>query len=433
MAYDPKSYLDKALKEGFTPFYSQPASLETGEAPQYQGDRATFGDIIVRPTTELTGQTEQDIGTARQTGYAVDSPLTGKYQGWTRSDVYDNDGKFVTTSYTPPDTDKYGLKGLAQLGMMAASFGGLGPLAKALSQGIGALQSKNPMALLSAATGVTGTNFVPSAVSDVMKYAGQANQVGKALKGDMGSIFNLITGAASGKMSLPKGFAGNVDLSASDAIEGLFEPGGEGYVDPTAGNLPSWALDPYKDDATARFTPGSDEVYEDIESLLARYENQGFADTSSGDLNQSIEVTGRRDDMSIDPWLQPFVDDQRMFTVTEGEPQTIEVTGKRPVNTPEGVIIPDWDINPEPVIKAGESSSATKTGSTGGTKAGGTGGTKSGGSKDTKDSGSGLDLGPLLGIMGALANQQQPMRTASPNVARIDTESPFGLMYGLRG
>lgn len=443
MAYDPKSYLDKALKEGFTPFYSQPASLETGEAPQYQGDMATFGDIIVRPTTELTGQTEQDIGTARQTGYAVDSPLTGKYQGWTRSDVYDNDGKFVTTAYTPPDKDKYGLKGLAQIGMMAASFGGLGPLAKALSQGIGALQSKNPMALLSAATGVTGTNFVPSAVSDVMKYAGQANQVGKALKGDMGSIFNLITGAASGNMSLPKGLAGNVDLSASDAIEGLFEPGGEGYVDPTAGELPSWALDPYKDE-TPTFKLPTDEDYEELESIWLRYPEQKELVTepktsmSPQEMSRFLEAN-IDDPVIVDGLMQEYFPDlyRQSINVTGTLPNQESITAPRSIRDIGTVttISPDEALEgttiEEPDLSVGlPSVPATKTG---GTKAGGTGGTKSGGSKDTKDSGSGLDLGPLFGIMGALANQQQPMRTASPNVARIDTESPFGLMYGLRG
>ena len=251
-----------------------------------------------------------------------------------------------------------------------------------------------------------------------------------------------------------KGFAGNVDLSASDAIEGFTDPGGEGYAEMLEGstirepdlsaNLPSVG----GGSASMQDTTGAfGDWYQ--EGAIPSYSGVPEWDDAldiilqegklPGDSGQTIEVTGRRDDMSIDPWLQPFVDEPRMFTVTEGEPQTIEVTGRRPVNTSEGVIIPDWDINPEPVIKAGGSSAATKTGSTGSTggtgstKAGGTGGKKSGGSKDTKDSGSGLDLGALFGIMGALANQQQPMRTASPNVARIDTESPFGLMYGLRG
>ena len=236
MAYDPKSFLDRALKEGFESVYSQPASAETGEAPQYQGDVATFGDVQVRPLSEPvyegTGDAAYQVGST-PSGHMVSVPLTGKYEGYFRNDIYDNDGNFIKTTISEPDNDKYGIKALAQLGLTAASFGGLGPLASTLAKGYSAIQSKNPLALLTAATGMPGAENVlptmPTAINDVLKYAGQASDIAKAVKGDPSAIFKTIVGAAKSG-DLPKGLIGDVDLSGADAIEGFFAPGGEGYV-----------------------------------------------------------------------------------------------------------------------------------------------------------------------------------------------------------
>jgi len=269
MAYDPKSFLDQALKTGFESIYSQPASAETGEAPQYQGDVATFGNVQVRPLSEFVGGNEQDMGTSVPAGHMVSTPLTGQYAGYFRNDIYDNEGNFVRTTYTEPDNDKYGLKGLAQLGLTAASLGGFGPVASTLAKGIGAIQSKNPLALLSAVTGLPGADKIlptmPSAVSDVLKYAGQAKDVSQALKGDPSAIFRTIVGAGKAGV-LPKGVTGDIDLSGNDAIEGFFDEGGEGYVDPNAGNLPDWALDPYKTETK----PG--EYYAGLDKIIDEWD-----------------------------------------------------------------------------------------------------------------------------------------------------------------
>lgn len=307
-----------------------------------------------------------------------------------------------------------------------------------------AAKSKDPMQLLNALSQTKEFGGeIPKDLKTIGGYIGKAGQVSRAIKGDPSAILGLATGAASGKMSLPKGFAGNVDMSASDAIEGFFGPGGEGYVDPTAGNLPSWALDPYKDE-TPTFKLPTDEDYEELESIWLRYpEQKDFVTepkTSMSPYEMSRFLEANIDDpVIIDGLMQEYFPDLYR--------QSINVTGtlpdQEPITVPRSIrdigtvttISPDEVLEgttiEEPDLSVGlPGVPATKTG---GTKAGGTGGTKAGGSKDTKDSGSGLDLGPLLGIMGALANQQQPMRTASPNVARINTESPFGLMYGLRG
>ena len=247
-----------------------------------------------------------------------------------------------------------------------------------------------------------------------------------------------------------KGFAGNVDLSASDAIEGFTDPGGEGYVDPTAGNLPSWALDPYGTSSDAYYgSDPSQEKYADEDRLLGKYPAPPQIDepkTSMSPQEMSRFLEANIDDpVIVDGLMQEYFPDlyRQSINVTGTLPNQEPITAPRSIRDIGTVttISPDEVLEgttiEEPDLSVGlPSVSATKTGSTGstgGSKAGGTGGTKSGGSKDTKDSGSGLDLGALFGIMGALANQQQPMRTASPNVARIDTESPFGLMYGLRG
>jgi len=244
---------------------------------------------------------------------------------------------------------------------------------------------------------------------------------------------------------------------AGEIPSGMFDTN-EGGSGDDYGDLPSWALDPYKTVTNPGAMP-SDDVIEDIENLLLRYENQGFADLSSDAVDQVLEITGRRDNMDIDPWLQPFVDTERRINVTEGEPQTIEVTGKR-VN-PEGVIIPDWDvlspavdplksirdigsvtkINPDEKLEgtetkemdlvAGLTSDKVETKKTDTKTTTPVTGTKT---TTPVTPGSGLDLSALFAMMGAMANQQQPTRTATgTSLARGTPESPFGLMYKLRG
>jgi len=457
MAYDPKSFRDQALKTGFQSVYSQPASAETGEAPQYQGDVATFGNVQVRPLTEFVGQSEQDIGTSVPTGHMVSVPLTGEYEGYFRNDIYDNDGNFVKTTVSEPDTDKYGLKGLAQLGLTAASLGGFGPVASTLAKGIGAIQSKNPLALLSAATGLPGVDKIlptmPSAVSDVLKYAGQAKDVSQALKGDPGAIFRTIVGAGKAG-ALPKGVTGDIDLSGNDAIPGLFDAGGEG--DPNAGNLPDWALDPYKDDTTtATFKLPSDEDYEELESILLRYPEQQ---------EPAAELKTSMPPQEMARFLEANIDDPGTIDTLMQEyfpelyRQSIDVTGTLPK---KDVIIPDWDILPdaitaprsirdvgnvtkvspdeklegteikEPDLVTGLTPTKVDT-----TKTDTKTTTKTDMKTDTKPATpkSGMDLSALFALLGAMGGQGQDRQTpAQVNVARGTPESPYGLMYDLRG
>lgn len=262
MAYDPKAFLTRALKEGFQPEYSGPQTSE--DAPVYHGELATIDGVQVRPMT--IGGTEE----APEYGHVVSSPLTGKYEGYFRNDIYDANGNFLRTTLTEPGTS--GLTDLAKFAVNAATFGGFGPAVTAAARGISALQSKNAPALLSAISGLPGVPSVPSGISDILKYAGQAKELKKAIEGDPSAIFRTIVGASKAGV-LGKGFTGDLDLTGSDAIEGFFEPGGEGYAEPDAGELPAWALDPYKDDALT-FTLPSEDDYEELERILAQHPEQ---------------------------------------------------------------------------------------------------------------------------------------------------------------
>jgi hypothetical protein len=139
MAYDPKSFLDQALKTGFQPVYGGPQSSEDTNLV-YQGDVATFGNVQVRPVSDYVGSDDQF--TAVPSGYMVSVPLTGEYEGYHRNDSYDNDGNFLRTTISEPP-ESFGTA-LANFALTAASFGGFGPIVTAAvnaHKGIQALKS----------------------------------------------------------------------------------------------------------------------------------------------------------------------------------------------------------------------------------------------------------------------------------------------------
>lgn len=412
MAYDPKSFLTRALKEGFQPEYSGPQTSE--DAPVYHGELATIDGVQVRPMT--IGGTEE----APEYGHVVSSPLTGKYEGYFRNDIYDANGNFLRTTLTEPGTS--GLTDLAKFALNAATFGGFGPTVTAAARGIGALQTKNVPALLSAISGLPGVPSVPSGVSDILKYAGQAKELSKAVKGDPSAIFKTIVGAAQAG-GLGKGFAGELDLTGSDAIEGFFEPGGEGYAEPDAGELPAWALDPYKDDALT-FTLPSEDDYEELERILAQYPEQQIPEvepkTSMSPVEMSQFLEANIDDPgTIETLMQDYF--------PELYRQTITTTGTLPKN--DVVEVPDrtpgspTDTTPGTVLPDDDRTSGTAP--EGGTKT--TGGTKTASKPAGKQ---GLDLDALAFLLGAM--NQRPEKEEEYRVANIQ---PLGyeLMYGLRG
>jgi hypothetical protein len=192
------------------------------------------------------------------------------------------------------------LNELANTASQAVGGDMLGKIASGAVQGagrsaIGAAISGNSIAdaLLSGAVGgatgagtdilVKGTNStlgeylkdVPAPIRSAVTSAATAGLLGK----DPGkAAINALIGNLMKEVS-PTGGKKLADVTGADAIEGFFAPGGEGYYEE-----PSFFPEFEQPLLTAEppapapsFTPPSDEVYEDIESLLARYEDQGYA------------------------------------------------------------------------------------------------------------------------------------------------------------
>jgi hypothetical protein len=532
MAYNPKSYLDQALKTGFETTYTNPVSPDYDEVRK-DDIRATFGNVTVRPTFEPvyegTGDAQYQSGST-PSGHVVSVPLTGKYEGYFRNDIYDNDGNFVNTTLSEPDNDKYGLKSLAQLGLMAASMGGLGPVAQGLSsayKGIQAaksgdwlsaaasilpnvglipgvdkgladtlktaggyaktasalekaIESKDVLGLLGAASDIPGVPKVPSDITDVLKGVGQANRIREAIRSENPSaIFNEIGGASKAGGGPGKGFFPDVGgggyETPGEIQEGFFDVGGEGYMEPEgedadsyirslmnfesglpqdmstgAGNLPDWALDPDRPNIDVNAPTTADDWYQ--EGATPTYSGVPEWDDAldivlqtgkvPGEAGQTITTTAQKDNLDIDPWLQPFVDtDPRVFTVTEGEPQTITVTGTLPKND---VIIPDWDILPD-IMEVPDPTPGTPTDTTpqppkpddDRTVAPGPAPTPAPGPAPTPaptpapGTAPGMDLSALFAFLGAMGGQQPSQAPAPLQTARINAKSPYGLMYGL--
>lgn len=394
MAYDPKSYLDQALKTGFQSVYSQPSSLETGEAPQYQGDVATFGNVQVRPLSEAvyegTGDAAYQVGTT-PAGHMVSVPLTGKYEGYFRNDIYDTSGNFLRTTLTEPNKDPYGLRDLAQMGLMAASFGALGPLGKLASQGISgisALQSGDPLRILGAVANVPGVDSaIPAELKSLAGYASKAGSLKSALEGDPSAIFRELVNLD--KSGVP--FSKLADITGEDAIEGFFAPGGEGYDAPP---IPPMELN--------QFLEANVEDPATVEALMRQYYPDLFP------LDQSITVTGTR----ATPPANSIRDIGNVTRVSPDEKLDIPdisvpdlaagltpVKGGAPKPKLPGVKLPTPGTRPTtPGAKSGTGSDAL-----------------------------------LAALFGAMGSQEQDRQPAMPNVARGTPESPFGLMYDLRG
>jgi hypothetical protein len=397
MAYDPKSFLDQALKTGFQSIVAGPSG-EGDPGGQVLDTVAEFSGVQVRPL--VYGGTED----APENGYMVSAPLSGKYEGYHRNDIYDNNGKFVRTAISEPQKTS-GLTDLAKFAVNAASFGGFGPISTAAANaykginaaksgdwlsaaasilpGVGvipgvdkgladtlktvggyaktgstlqkAIENKDILGLLESTSGIPGAPKVPTELTDVLKGVGQANKLREAINsGNPEALFREVVGFS--KTGVP--FSKLADVTGEDAIEGFFDRGGEGYYEGTI--IPDWDILP---EARTTFTPGSDDVYEDIESLLARYENQGFADTPSGATDQSIDITGEREGTIIPDWdILPDV-----VTTPRSIRDIGNVTKIAPGEKLEGTEIkePDLAAGLKPAVTGGTKPGATKPASSG--------------------------------------------------------------------
>ena len=131
-------------------------------------------------------------------------------------------------------------------------------------------------------------------LNDVLKGVGTAQALGS---GDYNKVFKALTGAAKDSGSLKSSLAG-FEANPDDFTEGYFQPGGEGYIEPGAGDMTVReepenidallrALSPYAtDDGTSIFKQPED--IPEMETVAKR--PKSFADIlGTPDILQSVE------------------------------------------------------------------------------------------------------------------------------------------------
>ena len=175
-------------------------ALRAGFGPSMDGNpaMARVGQYEVNPYFELTGQTEQDPGTARQMGYTISDPLGGTTY---RSDVVDMAGNLQRSNVHDAGADKYGLGDMAKLAAFAVGANALGSAMgqPSMFSGGGLLGGGGTGSLTSGVTPGSVAAFeagLPSA-------AGGAAAAGGVAGGAAG-------GAAGGLSSLAGGMSGKV-------------------------------------------------------------------------------------------------------------------------------------------------------------------------------------------------------------------------------
>jgi hypothetical protein len=177
-------------------------ALRAGFGPSMGGNpaMARVGQYEVNPYFELTGQTEQDPGTARQMGYTISDPLGGTTY---RSDVVDMAGNLQRSNVHDAGADKYGLGDMAKLAAFAVGANALGSAMgqPSMFSGGGLLGGGGTGSLTSGVTPGSVAAFeagLPSA-------AGGAAAAGGVAGGAAGGA-----GAAGGLSSLAGGMSGKV-------------------------------------------------------------------------------------------------------------------------------------------------------------------------------------------------------------------------------
>jgi hypothetical protein len=286
---------------------------------------------------------------------------------------------------------------LANLGRTASqAVGGdmLGKIASGAVQGagrsaIGAAMTGDSIvdALLSGAAGgatsagtdilVKGTNStlndylkdVPAPVRNAVTSAATAGLLGKDIEK---AAINSLVGSLMKELPSSTGGKKLADVTGADAIEGFFAPGGEGYYEGTI--IPDWDVLPEEIGTRSIRDVGSVTQIDPLQELAfnSGMTPEGFyleeLDTTpdwakvptepiqplsitpeaASDVQRydiTADLPGLQEDFTLEDLLPGTGSStQRTVNVTEGEPQTIEVTGKR-----EGVIIPDWDVLPDVV------------------------------------------------------------------------------------
>ncbi len=116
---------------------------------------ARINGLEVSPYMEMTGQSEQDIGTPQQMGYTVSNPLGGTTY---RTDVVDMNGNLLRSNVHDPGADKWGLRDLAKMALFAVGANGIGAA-------LGQPSMFSPGGLLGSSTGSLTAGMSPEAVA----------------------------------------------------------------------------------------------------------------------------------------------------------------------------------------------------------------------------------------------------------------------------
>ncbi len=252
-------------------------------------------------------------------------------------------------------TDQDILKGALLGGAAGAGGMQLGDTGFTVGDAVKALKfAENPTVagavnLASPSIGSTELGDTGISLKDVFKGVGTAQALGS---GDYNQIFKALTGVAKDQGGSLKSSLAGFEASPEDFIEGYFQPGGEGYIDPTTGEM------------TVRETPENLDAFlrelspyatDSGESVFKQQEDIPEMETVAKRPGSLVDILGTPD------ILQSVDEDVPELTITGGRPQAdvpeMVITDERPdayvpsIRTKEIVSdIPDF-ITPDQIDK----------------------------------------------------------------------------------
>jgi len=156
---------------------------------------ARINGLEVSPYMEMTGTSEQDLGSPYQAGYTVSTPLGGTTY---RTDVVDMSGNLLRSNVHDAGADKYGLKDLAKLAAFAVGANGIGAaLGQPSMFGSGGLLGPAPSSMDATIASAMSDGAVTGATAGGMTAGGSLNSaIGSAMSaGGAGSV-----GSAAGSL-----------------------------------------------------------------------------------------------------------------------------------------------------------------------------------------------------------------------------------------
>lgn len=337
-----------------------PASAgEWGESPE---------QTVNKYINKVTGQELGNTYGERQTGNFFGGTFTGKGNtGYGVQFGPDGTPYFYTQGASSNDVANI-MKDLGPVGQIAAATLG-GPMAVAA---IGLASGKNPADILKSTAlsylGGAAGNAVSGmeGITDTLGQTGTniASNIAKQFVGSGGTSVDPIKALiASGITNMP-----GDGPDSSDFIEGYFQPGGEGYIDPnkeeqtvSQDTTPSSdflrTMDPYLSDAPSADRTLPAERQSDI------LDEVGTPDTLPFDSSNILQSVGNEEP------AMPSPDEDFTPTMPEEDVPEMEITGERPA--PDTSSFDDYLGTPtDPTVEDPESPGSSSSGSSGGAKSG---------------------------------------------------------------